>query len=299
MSDLCCNGVHLSMDDTFIQWNEILGDPSTSTTLNNFIDLKIKGIGDDLEKLIDDKFADLMATLSDEVNKAVEQVVLDIDPYKIVYKDTNVGSALDELFKENFEGKIHPMGPFEMGQKFPTFTVTWEFTKNPKKQIIERIRNSAPVERYELDSSVRSYVFANVSGTETFRVYGFDFNNEPFEIISTVEFKHRWYYGTHGFTKPSNKVITNWASEFVDKDTNFGRKIFDCENGSYIYFAVPDDLHLTYDFFSNGLKDTNWVFETKEVTNQYGYVHTYRIYRTNNLLHGYNIYIEVESHDWY
>ena len=85
----------------------------------------------------------------------------------------------------------------------------------------------------------------------------------------------------------------------VDKDTDLGRRIFDCENGDYIYFAVPDDLHLTYDFFSNGMKDGNWVYEVRNLTNQYGYVKPYRIYHTGNILHGYNIYIEVESHDWY
>ena len=299
MTGHCCNNVHLSMDDTFIQWDEILGDPSKSTALNEFVDSKIKGIGDDLGKLLDDKINAATDELREELTKEVEAIALDIDPYKIKYKETTVGDALDELNAEEFTCTMGKYGPFEIGQKFPTFTVGWSCAENPKEQTITRLRDCAPVERYKLDPSVREYTFANVSSTETFVIEGVDGRGKPFTASTKVEFKHRWYRGTYGFTDPTNKIITNFSSEFVDKDTDFGTKIFDCENGSYIYFAVPDDLHLTYDFFSNGLKDTNWTFAVKNVTNQYGYVHPYRIYRTENLLHGYNIYIEVESHDWY
>ena len=55
MSGQCCNNVHLSMDDTFIQWNEILGDPSTSTALVEFVNQKISGVGGDIRALIDEK----------------------------------------------------------------------------------------------------------------------------------------------------------------------------------------------------------------------------------------------------
>ena len=53
----CCNDIHLSMDDTFIQWNEILGDPSTSTSLVAFVDGKLAGIEDLINSLIDEKMA--------------------------------------------------------------------------------------------------------------------------------------------------------------------------------------------------------------------------------------------------
>lgn len=299
MSGQCCNNVHLSMDDTFIQWNEILGDPSTSTALNDFVDLKIRNVGGDIEKLIDEKFKEATSEIKEEIEKDIEKISLEIDPYKINYKDTTVGDALDKLNQSAFECKIQEFGTYEVGQNFPTFPVCWQLSENPKSLTIVRLRNCAPVERYKLDPSTRSFNFANVSGTETFKLIGVTQNGEEFEAYSTVEFKHRFYFGTYGATKPSNNVIINFSSEFIDKKTQIGRRIFSCEQGEYIYFAIPDDLHLTYDFFANGLKDNNWVYEVKNVTNQYGQVHPYRIYRTDNLLHGYNIYIEVESHDWY
>ena len=61
MSGQCCNNVHLSMDDTFIQWNEILGDPSTSTALVEFVNQKIAGAGGDISALIDEKIKEAMA----------------------------------------------------------------------------------------------------------------------------------------------------------------------------------------------------------------------------------------------
>lgn len=301
MSDKCCNNVHLSMDDTFIQWNEILGDPSTSTTLVELINQKISGAGGDIDKLIDEKLKEASSELKEELKEALEEMVLNVDPYKVVYKDKTVGSALDELYqKENkFECKIKELGTYEVGQNFPTFKVAWEMSENPKSQTIIRLRNNAPIERYKLDPSVREYTFANVSGTEKFILKGVDPYSECFATSSDVFFKNRLYFGTFDGVSPSNKVITNWTSIFIDKDTPIGRRIFDCENGEYIYFAIPEDLHLTYDFFANGLKDSNWLYEIKNVTNQYGAVVPYRIYRTGNMLNGYNIYIEVESHDWY
>lgn len=301
MSGQCCNNVHLSMDDTFIQWNEILGDPSTSTTLVEFVNQKIAGAGGDIDKLIEDKVKEATSDLKKELENTFDDKMLEIDPYKIVYKDKTVGGALDELYKDQnkFECKINELGVYEVGQNFPTFKVSWSMTENPKSQTIIRIRNNAPIEKYKLDPSLREYTFANVSGTEKFVVKGIDAYGEEFGASAEVLFKNRLYFGTFDGVKPTNKVITNWSSVFIDKDTPIGRRIFDCENGDYIYFAIPEDLHLTYDFFSNGLKDSNWLYEVKNVTNQYGAVVPYRIYRTGNMLNGYNIYIEVESHDWY
>lgn len=298
----CCNDIHLSMDDTFIQWNEILGDPSTSTSLVAFVDGKLAGIEDLINSLIDEKMAGIKDELLQQLKDEVEQLALVIDPYKIVYKDTTVGDVLDLLTGTKFECKLPSYGPYEIGRRFATFTVTWEVNKTPdqiKSITIERIRNSAPIERYVLDPDVKSFDFANVSSDETYRIICEDINGEIATASTEVLFKHRWYYGTNGFKRPSNNIIINWASQLVNKDTVFGKHVFDCQDGVYIYYAFPDDLHLTYDFITNGIRDNDWVMEVRNVTNQYGYVHPYRIYRTNNLLNGYNIYSEVESHDWH
>lgn len=299
MSGQCCNNMHVSMDDTFIQWNEILGDPSTSTALVEFINQKIGGSGGDIDALIDEKIAAVKAELQEEITQEIGELGLEIDPYKIVYKNTTVGGALDELRKEKFECKIFDLDEYEIGQTFTSFVVGWEMSEDPQSQTIVRIRNGAPTERYRLDPSVRSYTFSNVSSDEKFVVKGIDPNGEEFGTSAEVKFKSRLYFGTSDTTSPTNRLITNWSSVLIDKNTPIGKRIFDCENGEYIYFAIPDGLHLTYDFFANGLKDSNWVYEVKNVTNQYGAVVPYRIYRTGNLLNGYNIYIEVESHDWY
>lgn len=298
MSGQHCN-MHCSMDDTFIQWDEILGEPSKSSTLNAFVDQKIKGIGDDLSTLIDEKLDEAVAELKEEIEQDISEIVLEIDPYKINYKDTTVGAALDALNNKSFECKIFDLGVFEKGQSFNSFTVGWSMPCDPKSQTIIRIKDGAPTERYRLEPSARSYTFPNVSSDEKYIVKGIDPNGEEFGTSAEVKFKSRWYHGTSSDLNPSNRIITNWANEFVDKTTQFGTKIFDCESGAYIYFAIPEDLHKSYDFFSNGLKDSNWVYEVKNVTNQFGYITPYRIYRSGNLLNGYNIYVGVESHDWY
>ena len=65
MSGQCCNNIHLSMDDTFIQWDEILGDPSKSTALNNFVSQKIEDALGDTSALIDDKIREATSAMKE------------------------------------------------------------------------------------------------------------------------------------------------------------------------------------------------------------------------------------------
>ena len=299
MSGQCCNNVHLSMDDTFIQWNEILGDPSTSTALVEFVNQKIAGAGGDISALIDEKIKEATSEMKEELQEIIDEKVVEIDPYKIIYRGTTVGDALDNLTKATFTCKVNELGEYEKGQTLTSLQVSWEMSENPYSQKIVRLRNGNIIENIPLDVNVRSYTFTNVTTDERYVVGGITPDLKEFDVSVEVKFKSRMYYGTSDSPNPSDAIVTNWSSILVDKDTDLGRRIFDCENGDYIYFAVPDDLHLTYDFFSNGMKDGNWVYEVRNLTNQYGYVKPYRIYHTGNILHGYNIYIEVESHDWY
>lgn len=299
MSGQCCNNVHLSMDDTFIQWNEILGDPSESTALVEFVNQKIAGAGGDISALIDEKIKEATSEMKEELQEIIDEKVVEIDPYKIIYRDTTVGDVLDGLTKATFTCKVNELGEYEKGQTLTSLQVSWEMSENPYSQKIVRLRNGNIIESIPLDVNVRSYTFTNVTTDERYVVGGITPDLKEFDVSVEVKFKSRMYYGTSDSPNPSDAIVTNWSSILVDKDTDLGRRIFDCENGDYIYFAVPDDLHLTYDFFSNGMKDGNWVYEVRNLTNQYGYVKPYRIYHTGNILHGYNIYIEVESHDWY
>ena len=299
MSGQCCNNVHLSMDDTFIQWNEILGDPSESTALVEFVNQKIAGAGGDISALIDEKIKEATSEMKEELQEIIDEKVVEIDPYKIIYRDTTVGDVLDGLTKATFTCKVNELGEYEKGQTLTSLQVSWEMSENPYSQKIVRLRNGNIIENIPLDVNVRSYTFTNVTTDERYVVGGITPDLKEFDVSVEVKFKSRMYYGTSDSPNPSDAIVTNWSSILVDKDTDLGRRIFDCENGDYIYFAVPDDLHLTYDFFSNGMKDGNWVYEVRNLTNQYGYVKPYRIYHTGNILHGYNIYIEVELHDWY
>ena len=299
MSGQCCNNVHLSMDDTFIQWNEILGDPSESTALVEFVNQKIAGAGGDISALIDEKIKEATSEMKEELQEIIDEKVVEIDPYKIIYRDTTVGDVLDGLTKATFTCKVNELGEYEKGQTLTSLQVSWEMSENPYSQKIVRLRNGNIIENIPLDVNIRSYTFTNVTTDERYVVGGITPDLKEFDVSVEVKFKSRMYYGTSDSPNPSDAIVTNWSSILVDKDTDLGRRIFDCENGDYIYFAVPDDLHLTYDFFSNGMKDGNWVYEVRNLTNQYGYVKPYRIYHTGNILHGYNIYIEVESHDWY
>ena len=113
MSGQCCNNVHLSMDDTFIQWNEILGDPSTSTVLVEFVNQKIAGAGGDISALIDEKIEEATSEMKEELQEIIDEKVVEIDPYKIIYRDTTVGDALDDLTKAAFTCKVNELGEYE------------------------------------------------------------------------------------------------------------------------------------------------------------------------------------------
>ena len=64
-----------------------------------------------------------------------------------------------------------------------------------------------------------------------------------------------------------------------------------------MWWIFPVDLHTDYDFFNNGLMDSNYEWTTGNVTNANGYTSAYIVIRSGNPQTAHNIYSEVKAHE--
>ena len=293
------HSTHVTVDNCVVTWQEILGLPSANKKLVDFIDEKLAGLKGEIAEETKANLDGLLAELLAQIKEELGDLSATIDPYKVVWRDTTVGDALDKLFAMELSGTISEPEVAELGEKLLNHKISWKFNKPIKSQKLIRTASGRSVEVIELEPEVTEYEIEVVTNTEEYRIDAVSEDGEKATLETGVTFKLRWYRGVLPETDPSNKAIINLASEFVDKDTVFGGHLFNCSHGAYIYYAFPNDLHLTYNFVTNGLSDSGFVWETKEVYNSYGYMHTYRIFRSINLLHGDDIFSEVYSNDSY
>lgn len=294
----CRHNTHVTVDNNIVSWREILGDPATNPKLLKLIDKKLEGlqgvIDTDLQDKLDEMLAEILAKVKDELKVAKEE----IDPYKIKWNDTTVGDALDKLFNLELSGTITEDAVAELGKRYNEYVVAWKFSKPLVKLTIQKLDAGEIVDEKELDPETTKYTYENITNSTQFVIIG-KTEDETCKLAHKIDFKLRWYYGVLSDTNPTNASLINLASTYVDEHTVFGKHTFNCEGGKYIYYLFPENLHKSYDFITNGLNDNTWVYETKAVTNSYGYLNNYIVYRNTNLLHGKNIHSEVHVDDWY
>lgn len=295
---MTCNH-HVSLDNGIVTWQEIIGDPSTNSKLVRLINHKLCHLKAQIEEEQKDSYDVMLKKLLEQLKKDDVNINVDVDPYEVVWNGSTVGEALDKLFGLDLSGTVTEPREVELGKVFHEYTIFWNFNKALVSLVLRRIKQKGYVDEIKLSPKDTDYTFDNITNTETWEVIGVTAKGETCKLVTGLTFKKRWYYGTSSATEPTNKVITNLSSGLVDEKTIFGEHIFDCSNGAYIYYAFPDELHLTYDFVTNGMADNAWLYDTIDIKNEYGRVDKYRVFRNLNLLHGYNIYSEVRSNDWY
>lgn len=301
-----CNGVHVETCDCLVSFEDIIGSPEKNPQLVDFVDKQIKketeGLKEGLSKTLD--------SLTEDIKKEVEDALggLDgLDAYDIKYKDTTVGEALDKLeTTEELSGTISEFPIYEKGRVVNNLNLVWDFNKPVDKVKILCKPAYDNDEVIDVDPAQKSFEFNGITGNQTFVVVGATEDGEECRLVSKVNFKLRYYWGSHTEKNPCNEAIIGLTSRFEDfKDTNFkgiiGEHIINCSGGEgeYMFFFFPNDLHLDYSFFTNGMKDSNFDVEVKTVSNKYGYQAPYRVYRSGNRLTGSEIFVEVHAHDCY
>lgn len=295
----CRHNTHVTVDNNIVSWREILGDPATNPKLLKLIEKKLGCLKDVIDAELQEKLDSILDDILAQVRDELVDLEGDIDPYKIAWNDTTVGDALEKLFNLELSGTINDDRVVELGKRFTEYTVLWRFNKPLVKLQIKKLIDGEVVEKFDLNPADTNYTFDNITNSVAFVVEGETEAGETCKLETKIDFKLRWYYGVLSDTNPTNAALINLASNFVDKETVFGKHTFNCTHGAYIYYLFPENLHKSYDFVTNGLNDNTWVYEVKEVTNSFGYVNNYIVYRNTNLLHGDNIHSEVHVDDWY
>jgi hypothetical protein len=252
------NNVHLSVDDMFVYWSELLGKPEESKQLVKFVDDKLAALKELLEAEIVNGFDVADDAMLDKLRELLAE--LEIDPYKIPYHDTTVGDALDELTYKELEGSILEDADVDKGRRLLNYQVSFTLNKPVKSLKIVRCNNlDEIIETRNLDVDTRVVTYDVINQDTLFKVVATDDRDNTLELIHKVTFRNRWYAGCFGFKVPTNSAITSMQSGFAKKDEINLFHHFDCTTGTYIYFAFPYQLHRSYDFFTNGIKDSDWV----------------------------------------
>ena len=294
-----CSENSITMCDCFIYWQDILGKPSSSTSLGAYIDGKIAENNENLTNLIADEIDKLTDKIKDEIQDTINTGIEDLDPYKIKYNETTVGEALDVLFDEEFSGNITPEIVYEKGRKVYDELVTWSYNKPVIKQTITITHANSPAETTELNPDARNFKIDFTTDDVSIVVNGETAEGSVITLSTKIVFKFRMFYGTCPSAIMTNEQILGLNSLLIDENDRKFVHLFNCSDGNYLYYLFPYDMHMYYNFYSNRMKDNTYLWEIKRVVNQYGYAYDYIKFRTPIALTGHDILSEVYAHEAY
>lgn len=295
-----CRETNVRMCGCLIYWSDILGDPSECKALADYLKKALgdNAGGDDNQNKLDIDLAELAKKVLALLEKGDNGI--EIDPYKIKYKDTTVGDALDELRRVPLDGVINPDFIFEVGRRVRGLEVGWKFNKPLKELKIVVQQGGFPDIEKELDPETEKFELPEIISDTVTKVIGRDEDGSEVVLKNKINFKWRMYCGTRSGSKLTNKEILALDSYFFDREEKqHWVNLWNCQYGEYIYYLFPYEAQKFYNFYTNKMKDNNFVWEVIKVTNQYGKQHDYFKFRSNNLLTGIDILTEVIAHEIY
>jgi len=220
-----------------------------------------------------------------------------IDAYNVTYKDTTVGAKLDELDKvgDELKGTIQPLRDFIKGEILYNYPVYFSFNKELKKLTV--ITDNANVTTFNLDVSATRYEIPVLSQDTTVVVKGTSFDDEEVTLTVKAKFFVKYYVGCCGSERLTNSETTALNSYCAKEGVTEYSHIFHPIGKQYLWWVFPANLHTDYDFFNNGFMDSNYVWYTGNLTNEYGYTSPYIFIRSGSVHTSSNIYTEVKAHE--
>ena len=228
----------------------------------------------------------------DELENRIKAIIakgdIDINAYDVAYKYTTVGDKLDELSKGNFEGKMSTFRTYEKGENVYNARLSWTFNKPLK---------SLTLNNMELDPTVKYFDIPQMTSTTEFVLKAISEDDETLVLTETARFLQKYYVGCTGGKTIQNKEVLSLNSYFAEDGVNEYSHIFNPIGKQYMWWIFPVDLHTDYDFFNNGLMDSNYEWTTGNVTNANGYTSAYIFIRSGNHQTAHNIYSEVKAHE--
>ena len=111
--------------------------------------------------------------------------------------------------------------------------------------------------------------------------------SETASATATVKFKNNVFVGVS-----PNEILTENEVKTLNATLSEERQrslLYDCSGGNYFVYAYPSrfgDIGFTQ---VNGLPWNDWVVQTMNITNEFGYTEEYKVYRSFNKLFGSSI----------
>lgn len=172
----------------------------------------------------------------------------------------------------------------EIGSTVINLTFNWTLNKTPKMLLLENIN---------LNTMSTSYTWEDINLTENrvFTLYASD-EDETTEATTAVTFVSAIYYGVSNLTGDSiNSDFVNSLTKLLDDSKKLTFQV-NAEVGEYIYFACPANLG-TPRFYVSGFEG-GFILENGnvQVTNAFGRVETYQVWRSSNPNLG-NTFVDV------
>ena len=274
--------------------------------IDDLLEQIAEGLGqvdyDKIDEYIDEKIAELKEEIIsgeieieidyDELENRIKAILaggdVDLDAYHVTYGSTTVGDKLDELSKGGFEGKLSGFRNYEIGERVYNVRLSWSFNKPLKSLKLNNI---------DLDPTTNYYEIPQLVGTTEFVVKAVSKDNDELTLTATAKFLQKYYVGCNGGTTIKNTEVLGLNSYFAEEGVNEYKHIFNPIGKQYMWWVFPVDLHTDYDFFNNGLLDSNYEWKTDDLTNAQGYTSTYLFVRSGNPQTAHNIYSEVKAHE--
>lgn len=270
--------------------------------IDKYIDDKLNEFKEDLLNGDIEVSFDLDALLA-QLKDLLASGDVKMDAYNVTYKDTTVGDELDKI--NDWINKTDPFciksnstfTGYTIGEKIYNKPVYFSYNKKLKELTASVYVNDMNVTTVKLDVESTKYEIPYLSATTQVVIKAVSVDDEVSQVTITIPFYKKYYVGCNGGTNLTNKEVTALNSYLALPKVSEYSHIFHPIGKQYLWWAFPVELHMDYDFFNNGFLDSNYVWTTGNLTNEYGYTSEYIFIRSGNPHTSSNIYTEVKAHE--
>ena len=293
----CNNDCCAIVDDLLEQIQNGLGKVDYDK-IDEYIDERIEELRESI--IAGEITADVdLDALVEKIKESIAAGNIPIEAYEVAYKHITVGDALDELNKSiiPFEGSISELREYTIGEVAYNVPVRFSFNKALKSLTVRLYINDMESSTFGIDKDARVFELPKLNATTQVVVEAISTEDEKLVLSTTAYFRLKYYVGCCGSRRISNNEVLSLNSYYAKPEVTEYSHIFHPMGSQYLWWVFPVDLHTDYDFFNNGLMDSNYVWTTGNVTNEYGYTSTYLFIRSGNPHTSSNIYTEVKSHE--
>ena len=221
------------------------------------------------------------------VTDNVESAVPGQSASAVAIKNMSVGMGAELLelqeavFPLSFSSFSAGTTTFEIGSS-TTPKITWEISR--KGQPATPTRATVNGSTSGVASSFKSWTSpSSISGNTTYTVK-VESGRLSVSKGATYSFYYKKYWGVSSKTSLTNADILAFSSTWAT-GKSMSQVTFNCTGGKYPYYVVPAE-YAGAEWWIGGLKNTNIVSTTLNLTNASGAKHDYIIYRLANLQTG-------------